>query len=330
MASNVSDVLFESDEETDDMAQIRDTRVEAILERWGVSFQLQDEYPLMRLKIANETQARSTEHRAPGQSVDEYATHMRHGAQFPPIVVATNGMLIDGNTRQGAAERTGRTSFPAYVVKLPNLELGALIAAAINQTNGRRLESGELVAIAERYQDIGYADEAIARELGCSISHVRNVRRERAYREAAERVGVADRKIAKPLQRTLSAISHDEPLRAVVELVSDANPSAKDASALVEEVNKTRSDAEAVALVNAKRAEWAPAGPPPRRTASGTKAAKALKAVKALNELVNDAPEQVVTAGDDRAIHAAAWRELEGKVVRVVALYAVEPAGDGD
>jgi ParB-like chromosome segregation protein Spo0J len=308
----------------------RDTRVESILERWGLTYQLVDEYPLRRLKIADETQARMAEHRQPTASVEEYATHMRNGAIFPPILVASNGMLIDGNTRAAAAERIGRDELPAYVVKLGNLEVGALIAAAINQTNGRRLASDELVAAAEGYLDAGYTEEAVARELGCSISHVRNVRRERAFREAAQRLGVEQLKVGKPQQRTLAGITHDEPLRAAIALVAEANPTAKDTAALVDELTTARSDADAVAIVNAKRTEWAPAGPPPRRAASGAKPMKALKAVKALVELINGAPEAVVTAGDDRAIHAAAWRELEPLIVRVVALYSMEaPASDG-
>src|SRR5262245_20844543 len=85
----------------------RDTRIEAILDRWGLTYELQQEFPLRRLKIADETQARTAEHRQPTASVDEYAVHMRNGAQFPPILVATNGMLIDGNTRVAAGERVG-------------------------------------------------------------------------------------------------------------------------------------------------------------------------------------------------------------------------------
>jgi ParB-like chromosome segregation protein Spo0J len=328
----VTNVLFDSEvtDEDEEVATARDTRVEAILERWGLSFQLVDEFPLRRLKIADETQARMAEHRQPTASVDEYAVHMKGGAIFPPILVASNGMLIDGNTRSAAAERIGRDTLPAYVVKLGNLEIGALIAAAINQTNGRRLASDELVAAAEGYLDAGYTEEAVARELGCSLSHVRNVRRERTFRDAAARVGVDGLKVGKPQQRTLAGINHDEPFRAAVELVSEANPTGKDTAALVEELTKARSDADAVAIVNAKRAEWAPAGPPPRRASSGAKPMKALKVVKSLVELINGAPEAVVSAGDDRATHAAAWRDLEPLVVRVVALYSMEaPATDG-
>jgi ParB-like chromosome segregation protein Spo0J len=319
--------MFDSEMPDDDDAEaetVRDTRLEAILDRWGLTYELQDEYPLRRLKIAEETQARSADHRQPSSSVDEYATHMKNGAQFPPILIASNGMLVDGNTRAAAAERIGRDSIAAYVVKLGNLELGKLIAAAINQTNGRRLASEELVAAAEGYLDAGYTEEAVARELGCSISHVRNVRRERTYRDAATRVGTDELKIGKPQQRVLAGVTHDEPFRAAATLVAETNPTAKDTSALVDELTKARSDADAVAIVNAKRQEWAPAGPPPRRVVSSAKPTKALKVVRQLVEMIGDAPGSVVRIGDNQAEHAAAWRELEGLVVQVVALYGTE------
>src|SRR5262245_32242738 len=79
-------VMVESPLEFDEM--VRDTRAEALFTEWGLVFELDAQFPLLRLKLENATQIRAEENRAPNETVDQYTTHMKHGAQFPPIVVA--------------------------------------------------------------------------------------------------------------------------------------------------------------------------------------------------------------------------------------------------
>jgi len=46
---------------------------------------------------------RFREHRATKDQVQKYATAMKHGANFPAIVVNDAHELIDGNTRRAAS-----------------------------------------------------------------------------------------------------------------------------------------------------------------------------------------------------------------------------------
>ena len=248
----------------DEDENMRDTRIEQLLQSWNLGFELDLTFPLARLKLEEVTQIRSEAHRAPKSTVEQYVTHMRHGAIFPPIVIASNALLVDGNARVEACKVLNRKSFPAYKVKFPQLGMAKMVGAALNQMGGDRLSDEEIIIAAEAMMQNGYGDDSIARTLGRSISHVRNVRRERSFRETAERTGVAEARLSKQVQRILAGIQHDEPFKAAVELVTLANPSTKDISTLVNQVEKTRSDAEALAHIETLKQQWGPVtGPPP-------------------------------------------------------------------
>ena len=299
----------------------RDTRIEKLFEDWNLTFELDDDMPLARVKFEPGAQVREEEHRAPASTVAEYQTHMTHGAIFPPIIVSSQNFLIDGNTRVKAALRLGRKTFPAYRVKFPHLGMAKMVGAAINQMGGDRLTEAEIVAAASVMMKEGYSDEAIARTLGRSPSHVRNVRKDQAFTEAAARTGLADIRIPKQHRRTLSRIAHDEPFAAAVKIIAASTPPNKEVTALVDKIDQTRSDAEALAVIEAARSEWgAPAGPPPiqRSPTSRTYAKRALAHARDLLKLGDD-PLALVLPDNPAALKS--WQELVVLATHVVALY---------
>jgi hypothetical protein len=196
-----------------------------------------------------------------------------------------------------------------------------MIAAALNQLGGDRLSDEEIVNAAEVMMADGIGDEAIARTLGRSVNHVRNVRRDRTFREAADRTGVGTLTIPKAVQRILATIQHDEPFKAAVEAVHRAKPSAKDVSALVDRVEQTRSDADALAQIRAIEGQWGPVtGPPPhQKSLSRSKAKQALKAVRTVLEIAEANPGEVVLPDDQTA--ADLWRRLGSLTTQIIALY---------
>jgi len=303
----------------DEDATMRDTRIEALLDEWGLPYELDLNFPLSRLKLEPATQIRAKDHQAPTSTVEEYTTHMRHGAVFPPIIVSATNILVDGNTRIAAAQRLARKTFAAYKVKFAQLGQAKMLAAAINQMGGDRLTEDEIVAAAEIMLEAGHGDEAVARWLGRSISHVRNVRKDRTFREAAERTGLANVKLPKQTQRTLASIAHDEPFRAAVEIVAQAKPSTKDVSELVKQIEQTRSDADALAAIQTVAAKWGPVtGPPPRQSLSKSHAKKALRLVNDLLAISENPPDFVMP---DNAEAATSWKRLNALSTKVSALY---------
>lgn len=298
----------------------RDTRVEMLLREWNIPFDMEPALPLTKVRLDDAVQIRAAAHRAPTERVAEYVMHMKHGAIFPPIVIAANGMLVDGNTRLEATRKIGRKMIPAYRVKFPHLGMAKMIGAAINQMGGDRLSPEEIVMAAEAMLADGNNDEAIARHLGCSSGHVRNVRRDKQFREATERLELTHLQIPKLAARALAGIQHDAPFKSATEAVAAAKPAIKDIAELVTKVEKTRSDAEAVAVVNAAREAWGPVtGAPPHRSLSRGPAKKALRCVQDL--ITAGDPDPAVLVLEKDAAAAEAWRKLSALSVQVVALY---------
>jgi hypothetical protein len=120
----------------------------------------------------------------------------------------------------------------------------------------------------------GHADEAIARTIGKSIGSIRAYRRQTRYKDAAERTGVADVKIQATSQRALADISLDEPFHEAVLLVSTLNLSPSDVQEMVRRIDETRSEAQALEVIDEFRKKHGVAGPPPHKGPS-TKAATA-------------------------------------------------------
>src|SRR5262245_5273873 len=308
----------------DDPMDYRDTRIEQLLTDWKLTFEFDPNFPLSRLKIEDATQIRLAQHRAPSATVEQYVIHMRHGANFPPIVVGTNAMLVDGNARVEASSKIGRKTFPAYKVKFPHLGMAKMIGAALNQMGGDRLTEEEIVVAAEAMISAGHPDEAIARTLGRSVRHIRNVRKDRDFWETFERLELPkDAVISKQIARSLASIAHDEPFRAAVEAVLRAEPSPKAVSRMVAAIDKTRSDADALATIQAAEKDWGPlTGLPPGRSLSRSQAKKALTHVRALLEAGEAMPADLVLDDTDAG---ELWRRLNVLTPRVVALYPPQP-----
>jgi hypothetical protein len=261
----------------------RDLRIESLLRDWNIPFEFDPEFPVAKLDANyDESQVRDVKHRAPQENVNEYATMMRAGATFPPAVAThSRWRLIDGNTRKGACEANGVETFPVYLVKLPQASYGPMIGAALNQMGGKRLSDEEAFLAAETMIRNGHADEAIARTIGKSAESIRNYRKQTRFKDAAERIGLGEVKITATAQRTLADIKLDEPFKEAVELVSTANLSARDAQDLVEKIAETRSEAQALEVIEEARRKLGPAGPPPRkqnRTKAATQAGRKLDA----------------------------------------------------
>jgi hypothetical protein len=215
-----------------------------------------------------------------------------------------------------------RRTFPAYKVKFTILGQAKMLGAALNQMGGYRLTEEEIVVAAEAYLREGYKDEAIARALGKSMTHIRNVRLDRVYREAAERTGVAQIDVPKQVRRQLAGIQHDEPFRAAVEAYSQAKPAAKDISGLVDRIENTRSDAEALATIQETLKQWGPiAGAPPNsaKSTSTTRGKQALASIRKLLELAEARPDEVVLP--DHADAKDLWQRLSVVVTQVLAYY---------
>jgi len=252
-----------------DDPRMRGIAIEAKLREWNIPYSYDPAFPISEIKVLIEAQVRSAEHLADETQVEEFAEQMRNGAVFPPLLLHGEKLMLDGNTRNKAARRNRMKTFPVFHAAFPNIELGRTFAASMNQQNGRRLSRPEAQAAALSLLKFGHTEESVARELGYSRTSITNWRKESEFAQRAEVSMSIDaaRSVDKLSQHKLADIKQVAPFAAAVDLVAAAKPSAKVVTALVKAVTAAPSEAEAIAVVEAKRKEIAPSGPPPHRPA---------------------------------------------------------------
>jgi ParB-like chromosome segregation protein Spo0J len=321
-------ILDEGQELMADSDLRRDLRIENLLRDWNIPFEFELEFPVGKLNADyDESQVRDVKHRAPQENVNEYATQMRAGATFPPMVATHKYRLIDGNTRKGACHANGTETFPVYLVKLPQASYGPMIGAALNQMGGKRLTDDEAFFAAETMIRNGHTDEAIARTIGKSAQSIRNYRRQTRFKDAAERTGVGEVKLTSTAQRALADIKLDEPFKEAVQLVSSVKLPPRDVQELVAKIGDTRSEAQALEVIEETRMKHAAAGPPPQKrnlTKAATDAGRKLDVFLASVKV----PAGELAPAALRADLEPKWRrlhELAGAVLGAFAEAAPEP-----
>jgi ParB-like chromosome segregation protein Spo0J len=308
----------------------RDLRVEGLLRDWNIPFEFEAELPLSKLDSEyDDSQVRTIEHRAPRETVDEYAIQMRAGAIFPPLVATHNRRLIDGNTRKAAAEAVGIEDFPVYLVKLPQASYGPMIGAALNQMGGKRLTNEEAFTAAETMIRNGHSDEAIARTIGKSAQSIRNYRRQTRYKDAADRTGVSEVAVQATSQRALADIKLDEPFKEAVQLVATAKLSPRDVQEMVDRIEETRSEAQALEVIEEIRTKHAPAGPPPHKQNLTKAATAAGRKVDALLAGVR-VPAAELAPAALRAELEPKWRQVHELAGAVLMAFAENAPGEAD
>jgi ParB-like chromosome segregation protein Spo0J len=296
---------------------VGDVRVESILAKWRIPFDLEI-VDLGKLKVEQDSQVREEANRAPAGMVKEYALQMEAGAVFPPIIVDRQGWrLLDGNTRMKAAQSINLAQFPAYVVKCVDDDVRRGVAAALNQTGGKRLDEGDAMRAAETLEKLSLTDEQIAMYVGRSIASIRAYRAERKFFETAKLAGVEPevaKTLPKAVRRKLARVTHVEPFQALTELatVGVRGEALEQAVAAAE---TARSDSEAVKTLEDLRSELAPQAPPPSgRTRSNTGA----RATATLRKLLEQSVDLDVAALAKANGSADVWRQGAARINAIV------------
>src|SRR6266705_934269 len=247
-------------------------QIEAKLRDWNLTYDYNPEFPLDEIRVVDWTQVRSaTEHAgADKETLAEFRTQMTQGAIYPPIVVMEPDVLVDGNHRVTAAKSLRRKTFPAFVVRFSSVDLAKRFSAAVNQMGGRRLTTQEAYQAAVTMMARGMADEAIAREIGRAPSSVRDMRRQNEFTQRSKAIPelaklMQQAPVPAKAQMKLATITHDPAFAEAVKVVAETRAPAQTVNEIVQAATSARNDADAIIAIRRKRAELAPAGPPPHR-----------------------------------------------------------------
>jgi ParB-like chromosome segregation protein Spo0J len=245
-------------------------QIEAKLRDWNLTYDYDPDFALAEIRVVDWTQVRTAEHIADKDTLAEFRTQMTQGAVYPPLVVMEPDVLVDGNHRVTAAKGLHRKTFPAFVVKFNSVDLAKSFAAAVNQMGGRRLTTQEAYQAAVTMMARGMADEAIAREIGRAPSSVRDMRRQNEFTQRSAAIPELARlmeqaPVPAKAQMKLATITHDPAFAEAVKVVAETRAPAQTVSEIVQAATSARNDADAIIAIRRKRAELAPAGPPPHR-----------------------------------------------------------------
>jgi hypothetical protein len=303
-------------------------QIEAKLRDWNIPYEYVEEFPLAKVRNAEWAQVREAAHIADKDTVSEYRTQMGQGAVYPPIVIMSPDVLVDGNTRVSAAKGLRRKTFPAFVVQFNSVDLAKSFGAAMNQLGGRRLTTDEAYQAAVTMMARGMADEAVAREVGRSVEHVRQMRRRKEYAErskALPEIATVAASIPQKAQIKLAQISHDPAFTEAVKVVTETRPSAKVVSDIVKAATDARTDTDAIEAVRAIRAELAPAGPPPVRVTVPTEVKQSAMHLGGLLKFAGNPLVLLDTSTPERREGSVKqWQQLHEMAGEVLRLYGIE------
>ena len=167
----------------------------ARLKSFGLGWGLVEEHRLA--DASRRIQVRTIAQLAPPQETSKYEQDMRRGDQFPPVIVTSDGYLIDGHTRTEAARKIGWKTFPAIRLDVkaegaPASVRNQLIAigAAFNATHGRRMSAANFAEIIDTIAVEDDTPKEIARRLRIKESTANTLLNAAKAKQRANRLGV--------------------------------------------------------------------------------------------------------------------------------------------
>lgn len=304
--------------------------IEAKLREWNVPYEYVAEFPLADIRSADWTQVRQGANVYDGDTVGEFRTHMAHGAVFPPVVLMSPNIVVDGNHRVAAAKGLKRKAVPAFVVKFASVDLARAFSAAVNQTNGRRLTKGEATSVATTMLGQGMADESIAREIGWSVGFVQNTRKRNEFERRADKLPeirklMEEKPLGDKAREKLARITHEPVFGEAVKLAVEVKANPKVVAEIVETAMTATSDADAITAIRAKRADLAPQGPGPQRVIVPQAVRMARMQLAALVKFEGNPSALLDTASDEsRAKAIDYWQRIRVLADKVLGEYGTQ------
>jgi hypothetical protein len=290
---------------------IRNPQAESVFNRWGLSFELIEAFPIDKIQDIAGQQVRFRANIANPDIVEEYYQQHQTGSPFPPIVLAKPGTMIDGNTRLAMARKAGLAFFPVYMVSVSSLDLAKALGAALNQIGGVRLTSDEAyqAAVDMMGENVDFTDTQIAQTTGKAAWQVRNWRAEQEAKRHAQRTNTATSfdTVPKTQHKTLAKVVQDAPFAAAVKLAGSRRIPNKAVSAMVDAIVKAPSEDEALGVVEDVAREY-PGGGPDKVAVVVNAKARRMRMV--LPQVINLRPPEELYEVDKASEDEKMWREV--------------------
>jgi hypothetical protein len=235
-----------------------------LCEQFGFKPKFTFEYPTPE-NHEKRIQIRVDKHVAPAKEVNRYASMMKNGDKFPPLILTQDGWLVDGATRGGAAKKNKFPHVQALILDEDYAEAPESVkqrltglGAAFNLRNGKGIDRAEVRNAVEFIgKNPNYNSTSIAALLGCTESTVRAILLEKRARDRADKLGISlNGELPASIMRTIGASEasiNDDPFRELLRLVADSGMPQKDLAVLIKNIKAAKSDAGAMKILQAER-----------------------------------------------------------------------------
>lgn len=229
----------------------------------GYSFRFETSVPMEKIDKHPSSQARVKA--SPRDIVNIYATQMKEGAQFPPLVCWDDPKypdayaLLDGNTRFAARQTFDpKGNVDTYVLFDLQSDDEAVVASAIpNLNNGVPYGRDERHRLALVMLKLNYSNETIAKETGLSVATVLRIQGVENFEARRKKLGLDPTRLDKTAKTSVVVVPDDAVFRDLVELADAAKMSVADVKTLVKSTLSAGSEVERLQIVTNDRKDRA-------------------------------------------------------------------------
>lgn len=225
------------------------------LDSHGVKYKQAASHPIAMI---DEDKSRMNQARAEAidpDVVDRYTAALRHGDKFPPIVAIKMGgkfRIIDGNHRDKSRRKAGFKDIDVIEIDADTpSEVVYMLTVEANTRHGAPTTNAWRAQQSVHLHKLGYPADRIAEALGITKSSVHAaVRANEATKRATEMKLRRFGELAPSQKDKMANIKSDAVFRAVYELaVQTEFRSGRDWASFIRDVNKAKSEGEALELI---------------------------------------------------------------------------------
>lgn len=233
---------------------LRDEKAEAWLAKRGVKFVGPRWLPLDKIKRVESRQNQARADALVSEVVDRYTTNVRAGDSFPSIVTYKNGTgyrIIDGNHRDEAHVRGGRTEIGIYVVdETTSSDLIELLTVEANTRHGQPTDTAWRITQALHLIATGWDVDTVVDATGVTKSQITMAKRAAKADERARRLGIYGwDDMSQTARGTLATLTTDPVFRAAADVVLDSGMATDDLKDFIRKVKGANSEAEALKVI---------------------------------------------------------------------------------
>lgn len=228
--------------------------VEAWLQRRGVKYAPATGIPLVAIDTKRSRQNQARKDPIVAESVERFATSMRAGRVFPPIVVYPMGgkvVIIDGNNRHEAAIKAKHTFIQGIIVDedTPS-DVIQLLTVEANNSHGVTPPLDWRLQQAFHLTNLGWEDEDAAEASGVTLTQLRNARAAREATARARAAGVRGfENIPMTGRQYLNGVKLEAVFKAAAQVVASQQYTIEDIRQLCATLRSSTSEAEQLLLL---------------------------------------------------------------------------------